>query len=57
MGPGGSGSTVYMNLVGKDALLDEKCKLEKNGIEVGGWRVWKRVESGVGRGVRGEGVG
>ena len=37
MGPGGSGSTVYMNLVGKDALLDEKCKLEKNGIEVGGW--------------------
>ena len=33
--------------------LDEKRKLEKNGIEVGGWGVWKRVESGVGRGVRG----
>ena len=33
--------------------MDEKRKLEKNGIEVGGWGVWKRVESGVERGVRG----
>ena len=35
-------------------LLDEKRKLERNGIKVGGWVVWKgTVESGVGRGVRG----
>ena len=39
-----------MNLVGRNVPLDDKRKLEINGIEVGGWGVWKWVELGGGGG-------